>query len=62
MKLAGGGDEWEEGVPGALMGNAGNTPAAGSLGEAEKISGDLSEISEDLTHYLFSEGNRNKVF
>lgn len=35
------------------MGNAGELPAAGSLGEAEKISGGLSEISEDLTHYLF---------
>ena len=42
----------KRGCQGHLWGMLGNTPAAGSLEEAEKISGGLSEISESLPHYL----------
>lgn len=45
MKVAGGGDEWEEGVPGALMGNAGEHPSSWFIrGSREDLWGSLRDF------------------
>ena len=55
MKVAGGGDEWEEGVPGALMGNAGEHPSSWFIrGSREDLWGSLRDFrkSSPLSYFI----------